>query len=171
MVGLDVGDPGEFALQSRALAGVLELDRQAPRLEQAVGDIGGEAGAAGLEVEPGGGEVGIGLMGGDEPAAEEVQFPADVEIAAVGVGEALVNEGDGMAAEIDAAPRQRRGVSARGRALNGALGIEWVRRLGADGLGLVQASEGAAGVRGVDQGLVDQAFQLGIAVETPPPVE
>jgi len=61
VVGLLARDIGEFRVDLVGFARVVELDRQAARLEQLVGDAGLQLRAGSLVVEPRRGQIGVGL--------------------------------------------------------------------------------------------------------------
>ncbi len=162
----------KLPLDSRRFVGVFQLNGQAARLEQLVGDIGRQAGATGGVVEPGGGQIGVGLVAGRAATAEQVQLPADVEIGAIGVCRTGGDQRDLRLAGPQGErtlPRNQMGVGARAGRLQRALRIKGRQGRGPHRQGLAEPRLGALGVRRPFQSLFDKALQLRIVVERPPP--
>ncbi len=159
------GDVLQLALDAHRLARVVQLDGQAPDLEIAVGDIGGQGGARSFDVEQSRGQVGVGHLAGDGQTAEQVDLPGDVEVQGLADRRAAHRD-QVVGVVVEVAGLLVVGVPHR-------LGLG--QRLGdqarAGGAGLQQPRRGRARVGAQAEGVVFQGVQGRVVEQQPPMVQ
>ena len=87
-------------MNTDGLVSVGQLNIETANLKDLLGDIGGETGPRAFDLKPRGGQIGIGLATRHQTAAKEVQFPADIEARACGLGLARRGQKGGAAAQL-----------------------------------------------------------------------